>query len=229
MEDGTILFCLLDVAKALGYSKPANAVAQHCEEVCILPTPTQNQYNATVMQNMKYGKEGNVYRLAMKSKLPDAVKFQDWVCDEILPEIRKNGGYNQSGNYKVAYPYKKQINRLERLREIDRDRIELMQKWVLSLQEERNIYYQQSKACIGTVCTRNFSESENMDQLGEVLKSLRSEQNLSPSQLLARARLELPRNILTGLEKGKEDISLSNLFRILAALDCSIQFIRNED
>lgn len=45
------------------------------------------------MQEMKYGKEGEVYRLTMKSKLPDAEKFQDWVCDEVLPSIRKTGGY----------------------------------------------------------------------------------------------------------------------------------------
>lgn len=229
MEDGTILFCLLDVAKALGYSRPADAVSQHCEGVYKIPTPTQNQHNATVMQNMKFGKEGNVYRLAMKSKLPNAEKFQDWVCDEVLPEIRKTGSYNQSGNYKVAYPYKKQINRLERLREIDRDRIEIMQNWVLNLQEERNIYHQQIKAYIGTICTRNFSESENMNQLGELLKAVRSEQNLSPSQLSAMAGLKQPRNILTDVEKGKEDISLSNLFKLLSALDCSIQIIRNED
>ena len=42
---------------------------------------------------MKYGKESEVYRLTMKSKLPDAEKFQDWVCDEVLPSIRKHGAY----------------------------------------------------------------------------------------------------------------------------------------
>lgn len=92
-ENGEPLFCLADVAKALGYSRPADAVSQHCKGVAILPTPTVNQYGATVMQEMKYGKEGEVYRLTMKSKLPDAEKFQDWVCDEVLPSIRKTGGY----------------------------------------------------------------------------------------------------------------------------------------
>lgn len=88
-ENGEPLFCLADVAKALGYSRPADAVSQHCKGVAILPTPTVNQYGATVMQEMKYGKEGEVYRLTMKSKLPDAEKFQDWVCDEVLPSICK--------------------------------------------------------------------------------------------------------------------------------------------
>lgn len=91
--NGEPMFCLSDVAKALGYSRPADAVSQHCKGVSILPTPTVNQYGSTVMQDIKYGKEGEVYRLTMKSKLPNAEKFQDWVCEEVLPSIRKHGAY----------------------------------------------------------------------------------------------------------------------------------------
>ena len=229
-------FAATDVATSLGYSNPRDAIVRHCKSkgVVIHDVGVQTGIKSDgtpAFQNvkMKFINEGNLYRLIISSQLPTAEKFESWVCDEVLPEIRKTGSYNQSGNYKVAYPYKKQINRLERLREIDRNRIEIMQNWVLSLQEERNIYYQQTKACIGTICTRNFSESENINQLGELLKAIRSEQNLSPSQVSAMAGLKQPRNILTGVEKGKEDISLSNLFKLLSALDCSIQLIRNED
>lgn len=87
-ESNEPLFCLADVAKALGYNRPADAVSQHCKGVVILPTPTNGG-----VQEMKYGKESEVYRLTMKSKLPDAEKFQDWVCDEVLPSIRKHGAY----------------------------------------------------------------------------------------------------------------------------------------
>lgn len=87
-ESNEPLFCLADVAKALGYNRPADAVSQHCKGVVILPTPTNGG-----IQEMKYGKESEVYRLTMKSKLPDAEKFQDWVCDEVLPSIRKHGAY----------------------------------------------------------------------------------------------------------------------------------------
>ena len=87
-ESGEPMFCLVDVAKALGYSRPADAVSQHCKGVAVLPTPTTGG-----VQQVKFGKEGEVYRLTMRSKLPDAEKFQDWVCDEVLPSIRKNGGY----------------------------------------------------------------------------------------------------------------------------------------
>lgn len=87
-ESNEPLFCLSDVAKALGYSNPAKAVIDHCKGVTVLETPTQSG-----VQAIKYGKESEVYRLTMKSKLPDAEKFQDWVCDEVLPSIRKHGAY----------------------------------------------------------------------------------------------------------------------------------------
>lgn len=87
-EDGEPMFCLADVAKALGYSRPADAVSTHCKGVSILPTPTNGG-----VQQVKFGKEGDVYRLVMKSKLPEAGMFQDWVCDEVLPTIRKHGVY----------------------------------------------------------------------------------------------------------------------------------------
>lgn len=92
-EQGEPMFCMSDVAKALGYANPAKAVIDHCKGVTVLETPTQNQHGATVMQQIKFGKEGEVYRLVMKSKLPEAEKFQDWVCDEVLPSIRKHGAY----------------------------------------------------------------------------------------------------------------------------------------
>ena len=42
---------------------------------------------------MSYIGEGDLYRLIMKSKLPSAERFESWVVDEVIPSIRKNGGY----------------------------------------------------------------------------------------------------------------------------------------
>ena len=92
-EKGNPLFCLVDVARALEYARPADAVTAHCKGVAILPTPTKNQHNAVVMQNIKFGKESEVYRLIMKAKTARAEQFQDWVCNEVLPDIRKHGMY----------------------------------------------------------------------------------------------------------------------------------------
>lgn len=91
--DDKPMFVAKDVAAMLGYAKPANAITDHCKGVIVLMTPTHNQYGAVVMQNVKFIPESDVYRLIMRSKLPEAEQFQDWVCEEILPAIRKTGGY----------------------------------------------------------------------------------------------------------------------------------------
>ena len=85
---GEPLFCLVDVARALNYKNPAKAVIDHCRVVSILGTPTNGG-----VQQIKFGREGDVFRLIMKSKMKEAEMFQDWVCDEVLPAIRKTGGY----------------------------------------------------------------------------------------------------------------------------------------
>lgn len=82
-------FCASDVAKALGYAKPNNAISTHCRS-------TLKQGIATKQGNyseMIFIPEGDVYRLIMKSKLPSAEKFESWVMDEVLPTMRKTGGY----------------------------------------------------------------------------------------------------------------------------------------
>ena len=87
-ENGRPLFCGIDVARALGYARPADAISAHCKGVCVLPTPTSGG-----IQDMKFIPESDVYRLTFGSKLPTAEKFTDWVTNEILPTIRKTGGY----------------------------------------------------------------------------------------------------------------------------------------
>ena len=87
--DGKPYFVAADVATALGYVNPRKAVNDHCRGVTKRDTPTSSG-----VQQMSYINEGDLYRLIMKSKLPDAEKFESWVMDEVLPSIRKTGSYN---------------------------------------------------------------------------------------------------------------------------------------
>ena len=75
---------------ALGYVNPRKAVNDHCKGVTKRDTPTSSG-----VQSMSYINEGDLYRLIMKSKLPSAEKFESWVMDEVLPTIRKTGGYRK--------------------------------------------------------------------------------------------------------------------------------------
>lgn len=87
-KNGEVLFCGSDIARSLGYARPADAISAHCKGVCVLPTPS-----AGGVQNTKFITEGDVYRLIAHSKLPGAERFERWVFDEVLPSIRKNGAY----------------------------------------------------------------------------------------------------------------------------------------
>lgn len=87
--DGTPMFCGKDVASALGYKDTTNALKQHCKGVA-KHHPLQT---AGGTQQIRFITEGDLYRLIANSKLPDAEKFEHWVFDEVLPSIRKHGGY----------------------------------------------------------------------------------------------------------------------------------------
>lgn len=86
--NGKPYFVASDVATALGYVNPRKAVIDHCKGVTKRDTPTSGG-----TQELSYINEGDVYRLIMRSKLPAAEKFEAWIMDEVIPSIRKNGGY----------------------------------------------------------------------------------------------------------------------------------------
>ena len=87
-EDGKVLFCGNDVARALGYEVPRKALRDHCKGVL-----KRNTLTSGGNQQMSFIPESDVYRLAFQSKLPGAEKFTDWVTEEVLPSIRRTGGY----------------------------------------------------------------------------------------------------------------------------------------
>ena len=89
-EQGEPLFCAKDVAEALGYKIARKAVQDHVDEGDVLkrntPTTSGNQM-------MLYVNESGLYALILSSKLEGARRFKHWVTSEVLPSIRKQGGY----------------------------------------------------------------------------------------------------------------------------------------
>lgn len=80
-----------DVAQALGYAKPLNAIAAHVDEDDSLKqgiTDSLGRMQETILIN-----ESGLYSLVLSSKLPGAKRFRRWVTGEVLPSIRKDGGY----------------------------------------------------------------------------------------------------------------------------------------
>ena len=90
MKGGEPWFVASDVAKALGYENPSRDVQRHCKKVNKI---TQTTDSVVPPLTVLIIPESDVYRLVMRSNLPAATEFQDWVCDEVIPSIRKTGGY----------------------------------------------------------------------------------------------------------------------------------------
>lgn len=86
--NGKPYFVANDVAIALGYKRPADAVTQHCKG-----SVKHRHLTAGGIQELKVIPESDIYRLIIKSKLPSAERFEAWVMEEVLPSIRKTGGY----------------------------------------------------------------------------------------------------------------------------------------
>ena len=96
IDDGKIIFCGSDVAKALGYSNTNDALIRHCKSDGVVFHDIIDNLGRN--QKTKFINEGNVYSLITHSKLSDAVRFEKWIFDEVLPSIRKTGGYVSNEN-----------------------------------------------------------------------------------------------------------------------------------
>lgn len=81
-------FCGSDVATALGYKRPNDAISAHCRATVKHSIPISGK-----MQEVNFISEGDLYRLITHSKLESAERFETWVFDEVLPSIRKHGIY----------------------------------------------------------------------------------------------------------------------------------------
>ena len=89
--DGEPWFVGKDIAIILGYAKPLNALSTHVDEDDSLKQgliDNMGRTQKTILIN-----ESGLYSLILSSKLPNAKKFKRWVTAEVIPTIRKTGGY----------------------------------------------------------------------------------------------------------------------------------------
>lgn len=126
--EGKFLFPATDVAKKLGYQKPHDAITRHCKEM-------GTSFHGVIdslgrIQNKKFINEGNLYRLITNSKLPQAEQFEEWVFDEVLPQIRRTGKYEEPKS-----PMEMLELQFKALKETS-ERVETVEKDVTYLKEE---------------------------------------------------------------------------------------------
>lgn len=100
--NGKEYFPATKVATILGYSNPRDAIARHCikdkpwvvkHDVWVQTGVQANGEPSMRKTEVNFIDEGNLYRLIVKSKLPQAQQFERWVFDEVLPMIRRTGMY----------------------------------------------------------------------------------------------------------------------------------------
>lgn len=82
-------FVANDIAKVLGYKNPSKATNDHCKKAI----KAWGNDSLGRRQEFKVIPEPDMYRLIIKSNLPDAERFENWVMEEVLPTIRKHGMY----------------------------------------------------------------------------------------------------------------------------------------
>lgn len=100
VREGEPWFVAKDVAEVLGYSDTNQAIRMHCKSATTLFEPVD--LTGTIASGRGGARSGiqltiiperDVYRLIMRSKLPGAERFEEWVVGEVLPSIRKHGAY----------------------------------------------------------------------------------------------------------------------------------------
>lgn len=91
-DAGEPWFVAKDVAVALGYKEPGNAIRSHCRGGAKY-TPIADDLGRT--QEVRIIGEPDVYRLIFGSKLETAQEFENWVVSDVLPSIRKTGSYTR--------------------------------------------------------------------------------------------------------------------------------------
>lgn len=141
-ENGDVLFIAKDVAEALGYSNTRDAVSTHCKRQA---TVGIRDASSNQVRNVTAIPESDVYRLVMRSKLPSAEKFQDWVVETVLPAIRKTGSYS-------APTSRREMLQLMLAQE---EMIEQQQK---ELEDKTNICNSHVDGCTASEVAENLSE-----------------------------------------------------------------------
>ncbi|MEE4461863.1 Bro-N domain-containing protein [Azotobacter chroococcum] len=91
--EGQPWFCAADVCAVLGYANSRKAVSDNCREAGVTASDISS---GGQKRRVTFISEGNLYRLIIKSRKEEAQRFESWVCDEVLPAIRKHGRYEDA-------------------------------------------------------------------------------------------------------------------------------------
>ena len=165
-EQGDVMFCAKDVALALGYKRPEDAMAQHVEfedSVKHRVLDKNGKKRLTTFIN-----ESGLYALILSSKLDSARRFKHWVTGEVLPAIRKQGGYM------VARPEETEAEVLARAMQIMQTSLDKRDELIAMLQPRAD-YADEVLDSISCITTTQLAKELDMtaQELNRLLCQLR--------------------------------------------------------
>lgn len=110
----------IDIARVLEYANPSKAVIQHCKNIEKQMLETPSQSGNVVRTETNLIPEGDIYRLIVKaadqSKNPQikakAEKFEKWIFDEVIPELRRTGSYTVPNSIQAIKLMNQQVGAL---------------------------------------------------------------------------------------------------------------------
>ena len=191
-ENGTVLFCGGDVAKALGYAVPRKALFDHCKGVL-----KRNILTNGGEQEMSFIPESDLYRLVFRSKLPGAEKFTDWVTQEVLPSIRKHGAYMTQETLQAAIlnpDYLLQVvtalkAETDRRRELEAENEQ--QRQMIADYAPKVQYVDTILSSTGTMATSQIAADYNMSaqRLNKILHKAGIQHNVNGQWILYRDKM----------------------------------------
>mgnify|MGYP003574992816 CR=1 FL=1 len=128
--DGEIWFVAADVTRILGYKNGSDAVTRHCKSIGIMKhdIPTMSG-----LQNATLISEPNIYRLIIKSQLPSADAFENWLFEEVIPSIRKKGYFGKIDRTQVPNFYLRYQNNFYK---VDRNYFSVINELFVTLNVE---------------------------------------------------------------------------------------------
>ena len=166
--NGDVWFVGKDVATALGYKDPNDAINTHCREEGVVKHLLLTNGGK---QKAKYINQRNVIRLIMRSKLKQAELFQDWVEDEIIPSVLKYGAYigEDANQDYIKYNYESIKHQVATLP------VEQLEEYVVGClefhkqEETRIVKAPQAKCRKGTKWSKSESKMKIMQRLHDSL------------------------------------------------------------
>lgn len=182
------LFCLVDICKILGLRVDG-----------VLPRLKKDGYNQIVVidsmgrkQNAYFVNEQNLYKTIMRSDKPIAESFQDWVCGEVLPSIRKTGQY---GVFDIPKTYAEALRLAadqQDMIEHQRQVIEENETEIIALTDKVNemnpkaVYYDQILKSKNTILPSQIAKDYGLSaiKLNRILKNLHIQHKMRGQWLL---------------------------------------------